>query len=89
MQVFLARVTRAACPSWLLVAIHYTEQTGGRIDVVRDGLRFVLAAADGEWTVKLPVSADRLAEALDRDGLHRMLGIGQSEYMTALIESTR
>jgi hypothetical protein len=51
-------VTRAALPTWLLVAIGHAERTGGRIDVVPDGLKLVSAASPGEWTVTVPVSAD-------------------------------
>jgi len=82
-------VTRAAFPAWLLVSIRHTERTGGRIDVVPDGLRFVSVAGDGHWTVELPVATSATAQPLTRDGLHRALGIGQREYMNALLEPAR
>jgi hypothetical protein len=89
LQLLMTRVTRAAFPDWLLVAIHYTEQTGGRIDIVPTVLRFVAAAKDDTWTVALPVSTDPEEQARDHEGLHHALGIGQREYTTAPIQSTR
>ena len=89
LQLLVGRLTRATFPDWLLVAIHHTEQTGGRIDIVPTGLRFVSAAEDGTWTVALPVSTDPTAQARAHEGLHHALGIGQLEYTTALIASTR
>jgi hypothetical protein len=89
LQNLMARLARATYPDWLLVAIHHTEHTGGRIDIDPKGLRFVSASKDGTWTIALPLSADPEAQARDHEGLHHALGIGQREYTTALIESTR
>ena len=85
-KVLVARLTPAALPQWLSVAITYAERTGGRVDVVHDGLRFVTADQDGEWTVHLPLSADDSVWTLERDELHRVLGIDQHAYMTALLD---
>jgi hypothetical protein len=89
LQVLVGRLELGAFPQWLRVAIVHAERTDGRIDVVPDGLRFVAAGGDGQWTIELPLSTDDTAQRLTRDGLHRALGIGQREYTTALIESTR
>jgi hypothetical protein len=89
LQLIMARASRAALPAWLLVAIEHTERSGGRIDLDPQGLRFVSASRDGTWTVTLPVSADPAAQARDHDGLHRALDIGQAQYTTALIQSSR
>jgi hypothetical protein len=63
LQLSTARLTRATSPDWLLVAIHHTEQTDGRIDVVPTGLRFVSAARESTWTVALPVRTDPAQQA--------------------------
>ena len=87
-KVLVERPTRATLPQWLSVAITHTERTGGRVDVVHDGLRFVTADQDGQWTVHLPLSADDTVWTLERDELHRVLGIDQRGYMVALVEPT-
>jgi hypothetical protein len=65
LQLLTVRLTRATSPDWLLVAIHHTEQTDGRIDVVPTGLRFVSAARESTWTVALPVRTDPAQQARD------------------------
>ena len=85
LQLLVRRIELGAFPQWLRVAIVHAERTGCRIDVVPDGLRFVSATVDGQWTVKLPVANDPAAQARDRDGLHRALGIDQGAYTAALI----
>jgi hypothetical protein len=74
---------RAALPQWLRVAIRHAESEGKRVELADDNLRFVDERGYEIYLVPLPVPA--AVGTLHHHELHSRLGIGQREYIAALL----
>ena len=86
-QIELERLAHASLPQWLRVAIAHVERHGGRIDVAPEGLRFVTADAQADWTIPKPLPADATVQHLHHRELHGRLGIDQRAYTAALLDA--